>query len=79
MKNAIDSLPYEWRDSTFEELVLICRQLMWAMIAVLRYHKVWPIFIHMFNIDLVLSSDVSHIQGVMKEFKDHVHVLRVYE
>ena len=79
MKNAIDGLPHEWHNSTFEEFMLICRPLLWAMIAVLGYHKVWPIFIHMFNIDLVLSSDVSHIQGVVKEFKDHVHVLRVYE
>ena len=65
MKNAIDSLPYEWRDSTFEELMLICRQLVWAMITVLRYHKVWPIFVHMFNVNLVLSSDMSHIQSIM--------------
>ena len=79
MKNAIDGLPHEWHDSTFKKFMLICRPLLWAMITMLGYHEVWPILIHMFNIDLVLSSDVSHIQGVVKEFKDHVHVLRVYE
>ena len=77
--DTVNGIPDLGHDATLEELVLVGRHLVVAMVAVFCYDKVWPVFVHVFDVDLILSSYMSHVQCVVKEFDDHVHVFRVHE
>ena len=77
IQDVVDGGPYLWHNATFEESVLIDRDLVLAVVTVFSSDKVGPIFVHMFNVNLIMSSHLSHIKGIMHKFNDHIHVLRV--
>ena len=73
----VDGGPYLWHNATFEEFVLTGRDLVVAVIAVFSSDKVGPVCVHMFDMNLIMSSHLSHIEGVMYKFNDHIHVFGV--
>ena len=50
-----------WYDAAFEEFMLISRHGVVTMVTVLANDKVGPVFVHVFNMYLVMSGYGSHI------------------
>ena len=58
VKDTVNGIPDLGHDATLEELVLVGRHLVVAMVAMFCYDKVWPVLIHVFDVNLVLSGNI---------------------
>ena len=62
VEHLIDHEPYLWHDATLEEFMLIGRHGVVTVVTVLADDKVGPVFVHVFDMYLVMSGYGSHIQ-----------------